>query len=150
MAASIQLLIKDFCELVNLDSEYVYRGGPFAIDDTVFILAHDPSADPDRLILQVDFGASPAEREATAYYELLKRNFTMTAERGGNFTISPSTGHVVFVWQVDGQITPDALAQAMYELSVEAREWRETRFLAPAAVPPGTGERLGDTSVLGS
>ena len=127
----IQLLIRDFCALVHLpDSEYVYRGGPIAIDSTVFLMAHDPAQESDRLLLQADFGPPPAEREATVYYELLKRNFTMAALGPGSFTISPATGHVVFVGQVDaGSATPQALAQTMAGLADEAREWRETRFL---------------------
>jgi hypothetical protein len=133
----IQLLIKDFCALVNLpDSEYVYRGGPIAIDNTVFLMAHDPGADPERLFLQADYGPPPAEREATVYYELLKRNFQMAAGGSGTFTISPSTGHVVFVGQIDAQRdTPEDLAQTLAGLANEAREWRQTRFLMSLEPP---------------
>ncbi len=129
-----ELVINEFCERVGLqDSEYARNGGAIEIDGAVFSFIYDDKTNADVMFLYVDFGLPPAENEATVYYDLLKRNFLMFAGKGPAFTISPITGHVVYVehFRLE-EVTPDLLAQAAIGKAKEAMDWRTTHFLSGA------------------
>jgi len=132
MREQFERLIGDFCRLVNLDdAASVANGSAIEVEEVVFSFIHNMEADQDSLFLCVDFGFPPEEKEATVYYELLKRNFMAFAGKGQTYTISPLNGHVVYVerFPVEGT-TGEMLAQASTDLMAEARNWRETRFLS--------------------
>ena len=125
-------LIAEFCALVNLtDVQHVRDGGAVELNDVLFSFTYDPRAGGNTFFLHVDFGAPPQEREATAYYELLRRNFVIFAGKGPAFTISPVTGHVVYVEQFSLATARAAdMAETVVNIVEQAVDWRETRFLS--------------------
>jgi hypothetical protein len=107
----------------------VRDGGAIQIAGVVFSFIYDAEIDSRLMILYTDFGEPPAEREATVYYELLKRNFV--AGKGPVFTVSPITGHVVHVehFRLD-ELTAALLAGRMASMAEEANDWRLTHFMS--------------------
>jgi hypothetical protein len=132
MRAAFDALVDEFCALTHLqDPEYVRQGGTIELDGVHFSLIHDVRANEELFFLYVDFGAPPAEREATVYYELLKRNFLSFTGKGPAFTISPVTGHVVYVEHFAlGRALARDVADAVLRLAEQALDWRQTQFLS--------------------
>jgi hypothetical protein len=124
-------LIQEFCSFGHLnDVDFIARGGSFEYNDILFSWVHDPALDPHTVFLCVAYGPPPAEREATVYYELLRRNFLNFAGSGPQFTLSPVTGEVVLVERFDLRTaTPEDLFRAVVYQRDAAADWRSTRFL---------------------
>ncbi len=124
-------LVEQFCSLGRLeDISHVARGGSFEVNDVVFSWVHDPNLDPRTAFLCAAYGPPPAEREASTYYELLKRNFLNFASSGPTFCISPVTGDVVMVERMDiDTASAPAMIRSVIEHSEAAADWRSTRFL---------------------
>lgn len=131
MRRQYDVLVEEFARLVDLsDPAYVRDGGAIEIAGVLFSFIHDVQVDPALMFLHTDFGPPPAQREATVYFELLKRNFVAFAGRGPAFIVSPLTGHVVCIEQFPlGEITAPVLAERMASLAEEANDWRVTHFL---------------------
>ena len=131
MSERYERLVADFCSLVGLDPEYVHHGRAIAVDGIDCCLVHNDEAGADMLFLYVDFGPPPMERQDAVLYELLKRNYLQFAGKGPSFTISPVTGHVVYVEHFRlGETRPELLASSMSYLASLATDWRETHFLS--------------------
>ena len=124
-------LVAEFCERTGLpDAGEIAAGLPFEVNGVDTALHHDEHAGPHGVHVYTDFGPPPEAREATVYYELLKRNFQGAASREFQYGVSPATGHVVRVGHLplDGA-TVDLLGAEVVAASTEALEWRKTRFL---------------------
>jgi hypothetical protein len=134
---SFHSLVADFCERAGIGHpEAVEQGEPVEVDGIPCSVLHDPVAEPATLSIYTDFGARPDEREASAYVELLTRNYANIAGRGIGYAISPYTGHVFRVDHLAlGTCTAEELATTMYDAAAEAQEWRQTRFLPHPADP---------------
>jgi hypothetical protein len=129
---SFESLIDEFCALAGLqDARHVRSGGAVALKDILFSITHDRIAAQDTFFLHIDFGPPPEKREATVYYELLKRNFVLVSGRGAAFTISPVSGHVVYVEQFS-LVTARAadLVETIAQMVEQAIDWRSTHFLS--------------------
>lgn len=131
MRSQFERLIADFTALVNLsDAPHLANGGAFSVDDVAFSLIYNEDAGLDRFFLYADFGMPPADKEKDAYHALLQHNFMQFAGKGPAYTISPFTGHVVYIehFTLDAT-TPEALANALASIAGQARDWSHSFFL---------------------
>ncbi|MBP1313275.1 CesT family type III secretion system chaperone [Herbaspirillum huttiense F1] len=126
-------LIHQLCNLCQIKgAQGILEGGPVAVNDVVFSLAHHEQLSPDTLLVYCDFGAVEAGREAQAYRALLETNLLMYAGNGPIYTLSPATGRVVFANRYRlGGMDAAMLRSILAHLAAKAMDWRKDQFLDP-------------------
>src|SRR5438309_10908831 len=128
MRIQFETVVRELCELAKLDDPaYVIRGGSVEANGVTFSLVHDELLDESKAFLFVAFGGPPERREASAYFELLKRNFLTFASGGPIFTVSPFTGEIVLVesFPLDS-VTAQEILHAAVRHTEAALDWRKT------------------------
>jgi hypothetical protein len=131
--STFEELVDEFCFQAGLpESSEIARGLPFEVNGVASALHRDEHFDPGCFQVYTDFGPPPQAREATVYYELLKRNIENGASRDFQYGVLPATGHVVRVDHLPLEsATVDLLGAVVVAASTDALEWRKTRFLCP-------------------
>ncbi|UWE18913.1 CesT family type III secretion system chaperone [Herbaspirillum huttiense] len=129
-------LIHQLCNLCQIKgAQGILEGGPVAVNDVVFSLAHHEQVSPDTLLVYCDFGAVEAGREAQAYRALLETNLLMYAGNGPIYTLSPATGRVVFANRYRlGGMDAVMLRSILAHLAAKAMDWRKDQLLDPPPV----------------
>ncbi|ALU89651.1 hypothetical protein Hrubri_2466 [Herbaspirillum rubrisubalbicans M1] len=126
-------LIQQLCNLCQIKgAQGILEGGPVAVNDVVFSLAHHEQLSPDTLLVYCDFGAVEVGREAQAYRALLETNLLMYAGNGPMYTLSPATGRIVFAnrYRLSG-MDAVTLRSILAHLAAKAMDWRKDQFLDP-------------------
>lgn len=136
MTKSFAELMAGVWKLLPIEKpERAIAGEPVFINDVMFTLIHDKGIDPERIFLFASFGDLPRKRAVEALAALLKENHAGAKGDGPGFTVSPTTGKVVYARHVLLKATTSAdLADKMCYLAQKANEWRKTYFLPDAGV----------------
>lgn len=128
-SAAQNKLLKDFCDLNGAAGllHQIAESGSLLIDDVAFTLM--PSVqDASSLRVFAQFGEPPPEQAAQVYRRLLEINLLMPQERYERLGIDPSTGTVIFTYQL---ATPSAesLHASLRQAASHARAWQVSYFL---------------------
>jgi hypothetical protein len=138
-------LIQELCQLGNIeDAPGIINGAPMLVNDVVFSLNNSVEIDARVLLVYCDFGPVEKGREAEGYRTLLETNLLMFAANGPMYTISPTTGHVVFAhhYPVE-QLDAKSLRNILAHLAAKAKDWRKTQFLDnPPLKPVNNGSNM--------
>ena len=135
MKDSFRHLINDLCKAAGLaDPKRVEQGESIQVDGVECAILHHDELAPDLAFAYVAFGAAPARDQARIYEMLLQQNYLGFAGKGPCFTISPISGHVVYVEhaRIDQTSGRELLAR-LGHLAARAVEWRLNHFLEEAA-----------------
>lgn len=137
MTLSFEELITDVCALIRFgEPKRLIAGEPLYLNDVMFSIVPEEHIAPGRIFLFASFGDLPRANEIKVLEELLKENHAGFSGEGPGFTISPTTGKVVYSLHVFlSKTNAEELAYRMVYLAQKAREWRDTYFLdRPAAI----------------
>ncbi|HEX7634409.1 MAG TPA: CesT family type III secretion system chaperone [Noviherbaspirillum sp.] len=148
MAKSFEELMSGVWKLLPLEKpERAIAGEPVFINDVMFTLIHDKDIDPERIFLFASFGDMPRDRTVEVLAALLKENHVGMMGDGPGFTISPTTGKVVYVRHIMlATATPADFASKMCYVAQKANEWRKTYFLPEAPVSTARRSRFARTT----
>ncbi len=126
-------LIKDFCALAGLrDHESIGVGVPIEVDGVTCSITSCRQNEANAVVLYVEFGAVPADRESSIYKELLVQSYVGAPDAGVMFGYSPVAKHVVCVQHLRvNEVTPQRLIDILHHIAEKAVEWRRTYFLQP-------------------
>jgi hypothetical protein len=130
MAQCFDELMTKVCRLIGFkEPQRLIDGEAIFLNDVMFSIIHEQGIDPNRIYMFVSFGELPRENRIRVVEELLKENHSFRG-KGPGFTISPTTGKVVYALHVPLDKTgPTAFAGIMACLATAAGRWRETFFL---------------------
>lgn len=147
MAKSFEELMAGVWKLLPLENpERAIAGEPVFINDVMFTLIHDKDIDPERIFLFASFGDLPRDRAAEVLAALLKENHAGVRGDGPGFTVSPTTGKVVYARHIMlAAAMPADLASKMCYVAQKANEWRKTYFLPEAPVSTVRRSRFAQT-----
>lgn len=143
MTDRFQQLVTGFCESTGLGNpDRLMKGDGFELNGITFSIASKAHANPDALLVYADFGAVAPEMEAYAYYQLLRENHLSFPAKGASFTVSSSTGNVVYAEAFDLAATSaDKLCDALLDIAVQAKRWR-AEFAASHSRKPAAGAKF--------
>ena len=144
MAKGFEELMAGVWKLLPIkEPERAIAGEPVFINDVMFTLIHDKDIDAERIFLFVSFGDLPSNKAEDTLAALLKENHTGFRGDGPGFTVSPTTGKVVYARHLLlTATTPADLAGKMCYLAQKANEWRKTYFLSNVPVSSTQRSRL--------
>jgi hypothetical protein len=128
-SAAQSKLLKDFCELNGIAGllNQIAESGSLLVDDVAFTLM--PSVqDASSLRVFAQFGEPPAEQAAQVYRRLLEINLLMPQERYERLGIDPSTGTVIFTYQLANP-SAESLHASLRQAASHARAWQVSYFL---------------------
>lgn len=122
-------ILKDFCDLNGIAGllEQIAESGSLLFDNVAFTLM--PSVqDASSLRVFAQLGKPPAEQAKQIYRRLLEINLLMPQECYERLSIDPSTGMVIFTYQL---ASPSAISlhASLRHAANHARAWQVGYFL---------------------
>lgn len=131
MAKNFEELMAGVCKLLPIsEPQRAIAGESIFIEDVMFTLIHDEKINPDRVFLFASFGPVPRQNGAKVLTALMKENHALFKGDGPGFTVSPTTGKIVYARNLAlATLQPADLASKMCFLARKGNEWRETKFL---------------------
>ena len=135
MKERYEQLIREFCSAIGFEAaDNIIAGSPFEANGVEFALTYDSYATQDKVLIYTDFGPMPAHDNKAIYYTLLEENFLYAMGRGGSFSLSTTTGNIVYIESLSlDDANPRILYESFDRLSKEAKEWRITHYIGDAA-----------------
>jgi hypothetical protein len=124
-----KVLLSDFCAGIDSTSllNNILENGSFSCDEVAFTLMPSMHGSSSvRVFAQL--GEPPPEQAAQIYRRLLEINLLMPQERYERLGIDPSTGAVIFTYQLVSPSAEELLASLRHAAS-HARAWQLSYFL---------------------
>ena len=122
-------LLKDFCNLNGVTGllESLTENGSLLFDGVAFTLM--PSIqDTSSLRVFAQLGEAPADQAEQVYRRLLEINLLMPQERYERLSIDPTTGMVIFTYQLSAP-SAISLQASLRQAANHARAWQVSYFL---------------------
>ena len=125
-------MLKEFCELNKLNTSYdqLLKSGALRCEDVPVSLL-PITADTSAIRVLVNMGTPPETHHAAIYRRLLEINLLMPEQNKEKLSIDPSTGDVIFSYELLAP-TAQTLLLSLQHASSKAHEWQLSYFLDEA------------------
>jgi len=135
-------LCTSLCRVAGVDASELVQGrngsasASMQVDGVKVTLAHVPAQAPGGVLVMVELGAIPCDRELPIMLALLDANFLMPPENSASIGRCPVGGEAILqsCWLLDNIDGPSAHAK-LIQMTQFVRKWQRDHFLDAAGQP---------------
>jgi len=134
MEQGFRQLIKEFCDLTGLEEpDAIAEGKSFNVDEVECAIIYQHHIKPEDIYCYIDYGLPPGHHLPAVYDQLLKANYLQFCSTKAIFSLSPHTGHIILVADIQlAEATGKLLVEQFSHHAQQALTWRDQFFLSGA------------------